>query len=142
VSTPLLGSKLTPSGADCRLKVSLLAGRSESVAKLVTTSVASPWITLSGGTVSTGALFTLLTTTAKLRVSLNGGELLSATRTVITLVLGPCASVGVQVSTPLAGSTVAPASLWESSKKVKGVVEGSEAVAVLVTIRVVNSLIV
>src|SRR5206468_4001495 len=60
VSTPLLGSKLMPSGADCRLKVSLLAGRSESVAKLVTTSVASPWITLSGGTVSTGALFTLL----------------------------------------------------------------------------------
>ena len=83
VSTPLLGSKLTPSGADTRLKVSVLAGRSESVAKLVTTSVASPWIALFGGTASTGALFTLLTTTAKLPVSLNGGEPLSVTRTLI-----------------------------------------------------------
>src|SRR5947209_5268987 len=83
VKTPVFESRLIPSGADTRLKVSLLGGRSESVAKLVTTSVASPWITLFGCTVSTGALFTLLTTTAKLRVSLNGGEPLSVTRTVI-----------------------------------------------------------
>src|SRR5438128_652192 len=88
-STPLLGSRLTPSGADNRLKVSRLAGRSRSVTVLVTTSVANPWITLYGTTVSTGARFTSLTTTVKLLVALKGGEPLSVTFTVITFVLGP-----------------------------------------------------
>src|SRR5881394_1327178 len=88
LSTPLLGSRLIPSGAESRLKRSVSAGTSGSVAELVTTSVASPWITLYGGTVSTGALFSSLTATVKLLLSLNGGEPLSVTRTVIRLVLG------------------------------------------------------
>src|SRR2546422_7419712 len=53
--------------------------------------------------VSTGAVFTSVTITVKLLVSLDGGAPLSVTRTVIRLVLGPCASVGVQVRTPVLG---------------------------------------
>src|SRR5207249_3518005 len=105
--TPLLGSRLTPSGADRRLKVSVLAGRSGSVATLVSTSVASPWITLNVGTSKTGAAFTSLTTTEKLLVALKAGLPLSVTTVVIVLVLGPCASPGVQVITPL-GSMLTP----------------------------------
>src|SRR6266566_1221745 len=95
-----------PSGApESRLKVRLLAGRSESVAVFVTTNVFSSSIIWSAGTVSTGARFTSVTTTVKLPVSLEGGEPSSVTRTVIRYVLGPCASVGVQVKTPF-GSEV------------------------------------
>ena len=48
-----------------------------------------------------------MTITVKLLVALNGGTPLSVTMVVIRLVLGPCASVGVQVITPLV-SMVAP----------------------------------
>src|SRR5206468_8764066 len=68
LNTPVTESRLTPSGADTRLKVSVLVGRSESAAKLATTSVAGPWSALSGGAVSTGALFTSSTTTITLWV--------------------------------------------------------------------------
>src|SRR5213078_4088109 len=104
VSTPVSESSVIPAGADTRLKVRVFVGRSGSVAVLVTTSVASPWIALFCGTVSTGALFTSPTMTVKLLVALSEGRPLSDTRTVIRLVLGPWVSVGVQVNTPLLGS--------------------------------------
>src|SRR6185503_2358375 len=87
VKTPLIGSRLTPFGAETKLKVNVLSGRSGSVAVLVTTSVTSPWITLYGGTVSTGARFASLTTTVKLLVLLRAGTPESVTFTVIRLVL-------------------------------------------------------
>src|SRR6266498_1427637 len=96
VSTPLLEFKFTPAGADTRLKANELAGKSTSLAEFVTVSVLSSLTVWSGGTVNTGALFASVTTTVKLLASLVGGAPLSVTRTVIKLVLGPCASVGVQ----------------------------------------------
>ena len=56
----------------------------------------------------TGLLLTSLTTTEKVRESLNGGVPLSVTLTVTELVLGPCASFGFQVSTPVEASTFIP----------------------------------
>src|SRR3989442_1509433 len=100
VSTPLLESRFTPTGADTRLKVNVFAGRSASLAAFVTVSVLSSVTVRSGGTVSTGALFTSLTTTIKLLVALNGGRPSSVTTVVIVLVLGPCVSLGVQRITP------------------------------------------
>src|SRR3989442_11792935 len=63
VSTPLLGSRFTPLGADTRLKVNVFAGRSASLAVFVTVSVLSSVTVRSVGTVSTGALFASVTTT-------------------------------------------------------------------------------
>ena len=63
------------------------------VAKTATVSVDCPG--------STGAVFTSLTITVKLFVVLIGGDPLSVTTVVIVFVLGPCASVGVQVMIPL-----------------------------------------
>src|SRR5206468_2178489 len=91
LSTPVLASRRTPVGAETRPKLSVLAGRSASLAVLVTTRALSSLIVWSAGTVSTGALFTSRTTTVKLLVALRGGVPLSVTRTVIKLVLGPCA---------------------------------------------------
>src|SRR5881296_3462247 len=71
VSTPLLGSRFTPAGADTKLKVNVFAGRSVSLAVLVTVSVLSSVTVRSVGTVSTGALFASVTTTVKLLVSLD-----------------------------------------------------------------------
>src|SRR5437773_2673329 len=102
VSTPVSESSVIPAGADTRLKVSVLAGRSGSVAVLVTTSVASPWIALYDGTVSTGALFASAMIMVKLLVALSDGVPLSVTMVVNVAVLGPCASLGVQAITPLA----------------------------------------
>src|SRR5438093_1012151 len=93
VNTPLVALMLAPAGAPgSRLKVRVLAGRSGSVAVFVTTNVLSSLIIWSAGTVSSGARFTSVTTTVKLRASLQGGEPSSVTRTVIRFVLGPCAS--------------------------------------------------
>ncbi len=58
---------------------------------------------------STGAVFTSVTITWKLCVALKLGTPLSTTRTVTGFVLGPCDSVGVHVSTPLAPLTTSPA---------------------------------
>src|SRR5439155_756877 len=99
--TPLLGSRFTPTGADTRLKVIVFAGRSASLAEFVTLRVLSSATVWSVGTVSTGALLASVITTVKLLVSLDCGAPLSVTRTVIKLVLGPWASLGVQLSTPL-----------------------------------------
>src|SRR6266581_864400 len=73
--------------------------------------------------------------TVKLLVSLSGGMPLSVTRTVMTLVLGPCASVGVQLKTPVAGLTVALPGA-DTSDNV------SISIAMLVTVKVASSLIV
>src|SRR5439155_18012848 len=89
VNTPLWESRFIPAGADSRRKVSVLVGKSASVAVLVSTSVVSSLIVWFAGTVSTGARFASLTTTVKLLLALNGGEPLSVTCTVTRLVLGP-----------------------------------------------------
>src|SRR5713101_1801593 len=59
----------------------------------------------------------------------------------MTLVLGPCASVGVQVKTPVAGLIVALPGA-DSSENVSISVAMSGSVAVLVRVRVASSLIV
>src|ERR1051326_1268790 len=80
---------------------------SESVAVLMT--VKSVWAAMVRLVCAgrTGALFTSLTVTVNVLVSLSGGEPLSTTRTVNVFVLGPCASVGVHVITP-EGEMAAP----------------------------------
>src|SRR6266852_6114632 len=141
VSTPVAESSVIPLGPATRRNVRVFAGISGSVAELVTIKVVSSLIVCVDGTVSIGALFTSLTMTVKLLVSLNGGLPLSVTRTVMTLVLGPCASVGVQFRTPMAESSVIP--LGTATKENVSVLAGiSESVAELVTVMVVNSLIV
>src|SRR5262245_66199224 len=99
---------LAPGGADTRLNVSVLAGRSGSVALAVRVkglpSLAG-WFAMG---VSTGGLFTSLTVTMKLLVSLSFGEPLSVTRTRIVYVPGPCSSAGTQLNARLTGLMVAP----------------------------------
>src|SRR6266545_6785231 len=95
-------------------------------------------MTFFGGTVSTGALFSSLTTTTKLRVSVNGGEPLSVTATVTGLVLGPWVSMGVQVSTPVWASTLIPSGA-DTRLKLRVLAGMSESVAVLVSTSVLSS---
>ena len=57
---------------------------------------------------STGALLLSVTVTMIVSKALRAGEPLSATRTVMELVLGPWASVGVQVKRPEFGLMEAP----------------------------------
>src|SRR4051812_31031974 len=89
-----------------------------------------------------GALFTSLTVTVKLRTSLSAGDPLSVTRTVMLLVTGPCASVGVQENKPLLELIVAPEGAPGSRVKVSVCAGSSGSVAVAVKLRVVPSLIV
>src|SRR5213076_2586328 len=93
------------------------------------------------GAVSTGGRFTSVTMTLKLRASLEGGEPLSVTRTVIGFVLGPCASVGVQVNTPVFASRLTPVGA-ETRLKVKVLAGTSGSPARLVTTSVLSSSIV
>src|SRR5213594_4077949 len=138
VSTPVVGLMLTPAGPDTRLNVSVLAGRSASVAVFVTTSVLNSAMVWSSGTVSTGALFASVTTTVKLWLSLSAGTPLSLTFTVITFVLGPWDSVGVHVSTPVVGLTLTPAGP-DTRLNVSVLAGTSVSVAVFVTTSVLNS---
>src|SRR5665213_1258256 len=92
------------------------------------------------GSVNTGAVLTSLTTTVNDLVLLKLGEPLSVTFTVTVLVLGPCASVGVQVMLPLA-ATLKPLGP-ETSANVNVFAGISESLAVAVTFKAVNSLIV
>src|SRR2546422_10144320 len=62
-----------PVGPDTNAKVSGLAGRSESVAVAVTLSAVCSAMGCVPGTVSTGAVFTAVTTTRELLVSANRG---------------------------------------------------------------------
>ena len=87
---------------------------------LATTRVLNSSIMRSAGTVRTGGVFSSRTTTRKLLVALSGGEPLSVTPTMMRAVPGPCASVGVQVNTPVTGSMVAPAGAPGASEYVKG----------------------
>src|SRR5439155_6797708 len=104
VKTPLDASMAAPTGAPIpRLKVRMFGGMSGSYALFVMIKREPGRMVRSGTGMSSGGLFTSLTTTVKLRVSLNGVEPSSVTRTVMRLVLGPCASVGVQVTTPVSG---------------------------------------
>src|SRR5205814_2350916 len=98
---PLLPLIVMPAGGDTRLNVSVLAGTSASVALAVTASALNSSIVWLAGTLNTGATFTSRTVTVKLLVALNAGTPLSATTTVIVFVLGPCASLGVQLIAPL-----------------------------------------
>src|SRR6185295_17121186 len=136
VSTPVTESRLTPAGALTKAKVSVLDGRSASVAVLVTVSVVNSLIVCVPGTVNTGAVFTSLTTTVKLLVTLRLGVPLSLTFTVMVFVDGPWASVGVQVSTPVTESRLTPAGALTKAK-VKTLAGTSASVAVLVTVRLV-----
>ena len=71
----------------------------------------------------------------KLRVSLNGGTPLSVTRTVTVFVLGPCASVGVQLNRPLLGLRLAPESCeTRLNVRVLGGISGSLAGIVVVNV--------
>src|SRR5438477_362648 len=77
-----------------------------------------------------GALFVSRTYTMNEFVALNGGDPLSVTRTVMLVMLGPCASVGVQVKTPLVGFTLAPVGNPGSKLNVRESPSGSIAVIV------------
>src|SRR5881394_1761609 len=88
----------------------------------------------------TGARFTSLTTMEMLRVSVRLGEPLSRTVTVIWLVLGPCCSVGVQVSIPVAGSIERPEGAPRERLQVSVCAGKSESVALKGTLRVAPSL--
>src|SRR5439155_3451748 len=93
VSTPVAGLRATPAGPLTSAKVSVLAGRSVSVAVFVTTNVLSSLIVWSDGTVRTGTLFTSFTTTVKLFIALSAGVPLSVTLTLIVFVLDRKASL-------------------------------------------------
>src|SRR5438094_71980 len=120
------------------MKVNLLVGRSGSAAVNFACSVVSSTIVSSVGGVSTGGRFTSWTKTVNVSVSLSGGEPLSVTFTAITLVLGPWASVGVHVSTPVEASSITPGGA-EARLNVRVLVGTSGSVARLVTTSVVSS---
>jgi hypothetical protein len=82
---------------------------SESVAVFVTTSGVSSVTVRFVCAGSTGAELTSLTTTLKELVALSKGEPSSVTTTVTVFVLGPSASVGVQLIAPDEGLIVIPA---------------------------------
>src|SRR5262245_63516531 len=102
VNTPVFWLMLAPVGAPASSEyVNALAGTSASVAVTVNDNVAPSLTVWFATTASTGAIFTSLTVTVKLLVSLRLGMPLSVTRTVIVLVLGPSASVGAHVNAPV-----------------------------------------
>ena len=109
VNTPLELSRLTPVGAPApRLKVRIWAGRSGSFTTLLTVSNCPAATVLLPIGEKIGGEFTSLTMIVKRCVALKLGVPLSKTRTRTLLLLGPCASLGVQLKSPLTGSTVAP----------------------------------
>src|SRR5437773_1523524 len=111
LNTPLAGLIVAPGGGLIKLKVSIfvLFGTSGSVAVIASVNRLPSGMLCVAMAANSGALFTSLTTTVKLLVSLNGATPLSVTRTVTTFVLGPCASLGVQVNTPVLAPMLAPA---------------------------------
>src|SRR5690349_1303568 len=97
-----------PAGADAKLKVRILAGTSASVALAETFKVTCSFMVWLAGTVRDGALFTSFTITTNVLVVLSAGEPSSVTTTSTRLLLGPCASVGVQLMIPVSGVMVIP----------------------------------
>src|SRR3989442_8250711 len=71
-------------------------------------------------------------------MSFDGATPLSVTLTVIKLVLGPWASVGVQVNTPVLESRFTPAGA-ATKLKVKELAGRSASLAVFVTVSVLSS---
>src|SRR5580765_1427313 len=131
-----------PTGAETRLQVSVLGGRSESLAGLSNTSkVSSSILNSEIASRKAGAVLTSLTMTVKRLVALRAGTPLSVTFTVIKLVLGPWDSLGVQVNTPVSESMIIPAG-GESRLKLRVFAGMSESVAVLVSTKVLSSLMV
>ena len=136
VNTPVLPLMVAPAGAfDPRLNVKALAGRSASIAVFVMMIVLPAKFVRSAIAARTGAVFTSFTTTVKLCVAVKVGTPSSATCTEKVFVLGPWASVGVQVMTPLE-SIAAP----EGAVNVYVRVPPSGSVATVATVRRVCSL--
>src|SRR2546421_6131211 len=138
---PLAGLMVMPVGALTNAKVKLLAGMSSFINDTATTEIFSLAYATLVRTVSTGALFTSLTITWNVLVTLRAGTPLSVTLTLTAFVLGPCASVGVQLIAPLAGLMIMPAGELTSAK-VKLLAGRSASVALALTLSVVCSLIV
>src|SRR5262245_20701908 len=141
VKTPVTGLMAAPAGGEIRLNVSVLAGRSGSLAVAVSVKVLPSltiWLAMAP---STGGLFTSLAVTKKLLVSLKLGEPLSLTRKVIVVVPEAWFGLGVQVKIPVDGSIAAPAG-GLTKLKVRVLVGRSVSVAVLVMISVTPSLMV
>src|SRR5262245_20667954 len=110
VNTPVFWLMLAPVGAPASSEyVNALAGTSASVAVTLKGNAVPSLRACYLTTASTGAIFTSLTITVNVRVSLSGGTPLSVTCAVNVFVLGPCASVGVQVNRPVVGLMLAPA---------------------------------
>src|SRR5437879_4019540 len=139
--TPLAALIVIPVGALTSAKVSVLAGRSASVALALTLRPVCSSIVWLAGTLNTGARFTSVTVTVKLFVALKAGTPLSVTLTLTTFVLGPCASLGVQLITPLAGLMLMPRGALTNAK-VNVLAGRSASVALALTDRVVCSSIV
>src|SRR5437773_997552 len=78
---PVPGTIVMPLGCAPRLKASVLAGRSGSVALADTFSAVNSSIVWSAGTKTDGALFTSLTVTVNVLVTLSDGLPLSVTAT-------------------------------------------------------------
>src|SRR5258708_6840280 len=74
---------------------------SGSVARFVMVTVTPAKFVCIGRSATTGARFTSRTKIVKLVAAVKGGTPSSATCTGKVLVLGPCASVGIQETTPL-----------------------------------------
>src|ERR1051326_2767575 len=139
VNTPLVGLMLAPAGApESREKVNWFAGISGSLALALKVSRTPSLAVLFPIEVSTGGLFDSRTTTVKVLWALNGGWPLSVTVRVRVLVEGPCASVGVQLKTPLEGLMLAPEG-GLSRLKVRVLAGRSESDAVAVKVMVRNS---
>src|SRR5688572_32814653 len=95
---PVTGLIVIPAGGDLSVKVSEFVGTSVSLADAETLSTVSSSIVWFAGTVSCGAVLTSRTVTVKVLVTLNcwfakAAALVSVTTTLMTLVIGPWASV-------------------------------------------------
>src|SRR5205807_6696098 len=95
-------------GRQCEGWGPVLPGRAAPAGRAATVRAVCSWVGCSAGAISTGARFTSLTVTVNVLVTLKAGTPLSVTLTLTTFVLGPCASVGVQLIAPVAGLMVMP----------------------------------
>ena len=141
MNTPVVGLIIAPAGAPgSKLKVRILVGMSGSVAEFVTLNSIPGKAAWSAIDANTGGLFTSSTTTVKRTKSLSGGAPSSVTLTRITFVLGPCASDGVQVKTPVFESTRIPVGA-DAKLNVNRLAGMSASVAGIVTTSVLSSAI-
>src|SRR6266576_2389466 len=106
---------------------------SGSLAELVKVNKAPSSTTLSPIGANMGNEFTSFTTIETVWVALMGGEPLSVTTMVIALVLGPCASVGIQEKTPCV-VMLAPDGMLPVKVQVSAWFGRSESVAVTVNV--------